>query len=50
MSADQADSEWSSRERNCELCVDRENEDVDQRIKKEGQHHVSSADRQPELR
>lgn len=49
MGADRGHSDWSSRERNCVLCIDTENEGVDGRMKKVGQHHVSSTDHQPEL-
>lgn len=44
------ESDWSSRERKCELCIDKENEVVDWRIKNVGQHYISSADHEPELR
>lgn len=49
MGADRGHSDWSSRERNCVLCIDTENEGVDGRMKKVGQHQVSSTDHQPEL-
>lgn len=50
MGADRGHTDWSSRERKCVLCVNRENEGVDGRMKKVGQHHVSSTDHQAELR